>query len=146
MRLRPDVTIHTVLLLLILKIEGGNGRVMSTLFSYITNTTFRSVHDTRKGFTDNWIVRFLATMCLIMPTRQIPLQKKHEAFVRIITLKTTITRFQIIYSGESRRSTCMSISPRCSKRDRGERKNTGIRTRVRSWPTPSAQPVTHTRL
>ena len=38
------------------------------------------------------------------------------------------------YSGESKISICISISPKCSKRERGAKKKTGIRTRVKSWP------------
>ena len=74
MRLRPNISIHTILFLLILKIESRNGRMVITLLSHVTNTTLRCIYNTRESFSNNRIVRFFTTMSLVMPTGQIPFQ------------------------------------------------------------------------
>ena len=74
MRLRPNISIHTIPFLLILKIESRNRRMVITLLSHVTDTTLRCVYNTREGFSNNGIVRFLTTMSLVMPTGQIPFQ------------------------------------------------------------------------
>ena len=87
-RLRPDVPVHAVLLLLVLQVEGGDGRVVVALLRHVAHATLRSVHDAREGLTDDGVVRLLAAVRLVVPARQVPLQQQHETLVRVIALET----------------------------------------------------------
>ena len=98
-RLRPDVPVRAVTLLLVLEVESRDGRVMTALLRHVAHARFRSIHHAGEGLADNRIVRLLASLWirngergdvrLVMPTRQVPLQNQHEALVCIVSLKTT---------------------------------------------------------
>ena len=156
-RLRPDVPVRAVPLLLVLQVEARDGRVVAALLRHVAHARFRRIHHAREGLADDRVVRLLAALVvrndgrgdvgLVVPARQVPLQNQHEPLVRVVSLETTrLGKAGKQNSGESRISMCISISPRCSRSERGERKNTGMRTRVRSWPTHQRYSEGTTRL
>ena len=97
MRLRPDVPVRAVALLLVLQVEARDGRVVAALFRHVAHARFGSIHDAGEGLADDGVVGLLASLrvtkhCfahvgLVMPTRQVPLQDQHEALVRVVSLQ-----------------------------------------------------------
>lgn len=98
-RLRPDVPVRAVALLLVLQIEARDGWVVSALLRHVAHARFRRIHHAREGLADDRIVRLLAALIvrndergdvsLVMPARQIPLQNQYEPLVRVVSLETT---------------------------------------------------------
>ena len=95
-RLRPDVPVRAVSLLLVLQVEARDGRVVAAL---LRHARFRRIHYAREGLADDRVVRLLAALFvrndgrgdvgLVVPTRQVPLQNQHEPLVRVVSLETT---------------------------------------------------------
>ena len=98
-RLRPDVPVRAVPLLLVLQVEARDGRVVAALLRHVAHARFRRIHHAREGLADDRVVRLLAALFvrndgrgdvgLVVPTRQVPLQNQHEPLVRVVSLETT---------------------------------------------------------
>ena len=61
-RLRPDVPVRAVPLLLVLQVERGHGRMVAHLLRHVAHAARSRVHDARKRLTDDRVVRLLAAL------------------------------------------------------------------------------------
>lgn len=78
-RLRPDVPVRTVPLLLVLQVERRHRGMVTHLLRHVAHTTLPSVHHARERLSDDRVVRLLAALLLneienshvgfIVPTR-----------------------------------------------------------------------------
>lgn len=78
-RLRPDVPVRAVALLLVLQVERRHRRVVTHLLRHVAHATLASVHHARERLADDGVVRLLAALMLkemesshvgfIVPTR-----------------------------------------------------------------------------